>query len=372
MGTWNIMESSLNTVIVGGGPAGVATSYFLQHNQITHLILEKERAFSEWYKRWDSFHMNTANWMNSLPGSTHEFACGASRDRLGTKADALNYFESHLATINPPLHEFTEVTSIKQSRHGNWHMVTPDSTYVTENVVICTGTLREPKVPFVAAQLPRTISQLHSSEYRNPSQIRSEHVLVVGSGNSGIQICEDLASSGRFDKITLAVSGNQTIPLSIMGISIYTLLKWSHLLDLKHNSWLGNKLIQGNKSDPTTPPSPKQLADTYGVDLVGKVIGHEEAFVQCSDGRTVSTEELSIVWCTGFQARYDFIDVHQKDSVFDIAGNPVHERGIVIAAPGLYFVSLRFQYSISSQSIYGMVKDAQYVAQHIATNRSRM
>ena len=187
-----MMDLSLNTVVVGGGPAGIAVSYFLQQNQITHILLEKDRAFSEWYKRWDSFHMNTANWMNSLPGAEIEFAPGASRDALGTKLEALGYFESYLTTVNLPLQEFTEVTSIKQSRDGSWIVASSDSTYTTRNVVVCTGTLRRPKIPSIATELPKTVPQLHSSEYRNPEQIKSKHVLVVGSGNSGIQICEDL------------------------------------------------------------------------------------------------------------------------------------------------------------------------------------
>ena len=362
------MDLSLNTVVVGGGPAGVATSYFLHQNQITHILLEKDRAFSEWYKRWDSFHMNTANWMNSLPGAEIEFASGASRDGLGTKLDALGYFESYLTAVNLPLQEFTEVTSIKQSGDGNWSVASSDSTYTTRNVVVCTGTLRRPKIPSVATELVKTVPQLHSSEYRNPEQIKSENVLVVGSGNSGIQICEDLAKSRKFSNITLAESGNSTIPLEVLGISIYSLLKWFRLLDLKCDSWLGRKLIQENKGDPTTPPSPKQLADKYGVNIVGKVTSIEPGGVRCSDEIIVPLEDLSVIWCTGFKTGYDFIEPLHKNRVFDRDGHPIHERGIVTNAPGLYFLSLRFQYSMASQSIYGMVKDAQYVAQHIAAN----
>lgn len=363
------MEESVSAVIVGGGPAGVATSYFLQQSQIAHIVLERDRAFSEWYKRWDSFHMNTANWMNSLPGATEEFAAGASRDALGSKVDALYYFESTLAAVNPPISEFTEVTSVRQAQHDTWVVATTDSTYETANVVICTGILRNPKIPSVAVELPVSISQLHSSEYRNPKQINSGRVFVVGSGNSGVQICEDLARSGKFGELTLAVSGNWTIPLEILGIPIYTLMRWFHLMDLKPNSWLGRKFAPAGKGDPTIPPSPKQLVKKYGIELVGKVSGLGQAGIRCSNGRTVTLEDLSVVWCTGFQARYDFIEPLNRDGVFDTAGQPVHERGLVTAAPGLYFVGLRFQSTVTSQSIYGMVRDAQYVAQHVATNK---
>ena len=237
------MKESINTVIVGGGQAGIATSYFLQQNQIVHIVLEKNRAFSEWYKRWDSFHMNTANWMNSLPGATDEFAAVANRNGLGSKADALRYFESYLTVVNPPICEHTEATSVRQARNDTWHVYTSDSTYSATNVVICTNPLQNPKIPAAAAGLPSTIPQLHSSEYRNPEQIKAGHILIVGSGNSGVQICEELARSGKFEKLTFSVSGNLTFPLKIAGISIYTLIKWFRLIDLKPNSWLGRNLF---------------------------------------------------------------------------------------------------------------------------------
>lgn len=362
------MNESVNTVIVGGGPAGVATSYFLQQRQIAHVVLEKDRAFSEWYRRWDSFHMNTANWMNTLPGAKDEFAAGAKRDALGKKVDALRHFESYLSAVKPPIREYTKVISVKQTHQGTWRVVTPDSTYESANVVICTGTLRIPKIPLVATELPSTTFQIHSSEYRNPEQINGRYVLIVGSGNSGVQICEDLARAGRFDKITFAVSGNLTVPLKIMGIPTYTLIRWFRLMDLKPNSWLGRKYVQENRGDPTIPPSPRQLSETYGVDLVGKVSMLDQAGIHCSDGRVVPYEALSVVWCTGFQTKYDFIEPLDRDKVFNSVGQPVHERGVVVNTPGLYFIGLRFQSTVASQAIYGMRNDAQYVAQHIAAN----
>ncbi|MCJ7771697.1 MAG: NAD(P)/FAD-dependent oxidoreductase [Desulfobacterales bacterium] len=356
------MKEYVDTVIVGGGQAGVATSFFLQQNQIDHIILEKESAFSKWNKRWNSFHMNTANWMNSLPGETDNFAKEAPRNGLGSKADAIRYFESYLASVNPPIYENTEVTLIKQTQKSTWKVHTSDSTYEAKNVVICTNPLQNPKVPPVSTELPSLIPQIHSSEYRSPEQIEQGNVLIVGSGNSGVQICEDLAKSGRFNKLTFSVSGNLTFPLEILGISIYTFIRWFRIIDLKPNSWLGRKLFKSNKGDPTIPPSPKQLAEIYGIDLVGRVIGIDRTGIQCSDARTVPFEGLSIVWCTGFQSNYDFIEPLNRNKVFNTAGQPVHERGVIAASPNLYFVGLRFQYTVGSHSIYGVGKDAQYVA----------
>ena len=108
----------------------------------------------------------------------------------------------------------------------------------------------------------------------------------------------------------------------------------------------------------------------YGVNLVGRVIGIDRAGIRCSDARTIPLDALSIVWCTGYQANYDFIKPLNKDMVFDRAGQPVHKRGVIAASPNLYFVGLRFQYTVGSHSIYGVGKDAQYVAQCIAERKS--
>ena len=357
--------NSFDTVIVGAGPAGIATSFFLQRRQISHLVLEKDRAFSQWYKRWDSFHMNTANWMNELPGAAVEFAPKADRGALGTRADAIRYFETYLSAVDPPIREGVNVKALKQDIAQNWLVIADDTILLTNNVVICTGEFQQPRIPSLSSHLPGTLPQLHSRHYQNPEQFSTAQVLVVGSGNSGIQICEDLARSERFDMITLAVSDNITVPLEIMGVSVFRIAKWLGALDASPNSWLGRRVVSKERGDPVIPPSPKQLADIYDVKLVGKVTGFDGSKLQCSDGRTVSLKNLSIVWCTGFQQRYDLIDVLDTKRVFDGSGRPIHHRGVASGAPGLYFVGLRFQSTISSHALYGISHDAKYVAQHI-------
>jgi len=361
--------SSFDAVIIGAGQAGISTSFLLQQRQISHIVLEKDRAFSEWYGRWDSFHMNTANFMNALPGEAVEFAPGASRNAQGTKADAIRYFEAYLSAVDPHLQEGLEVASISQESDNFWRVIAGESTYEAQNVVICTGALRHPKIPPIAAQLPETVPQMHSREYRNPEQIDTAHVLIVGSGSSGVQICEELARSERFDTVTFAVSGVQILPLEIMGIPILPLVKRLGFLDLRAKSWFGKSLAKADRGYPTFPPSPDQLAGRYGVELVGKVSGVDGDRLQCSDGRLVPLESLSVVWCTGFREKHDFIELANRDRAFDESGRPIHDRGAVSAAPGLYFVGLVYQHTLFSQDIYGVGRDAEHVAQHIATRQ---
>ncbi|MCZ6529734.1 MAG: NAD(P)/FAD-dependent oxidoreductase [Chloroflexi bacterium] len=362
--------NSFDAVIIGAGQAGIATSFLLQQRQISHVVVEKNRAFSEWYGRWDSFHMNTANFMNALPGASVEFAPGASRNAQGTKADAIRYFEAYLSAVDPLLREGVEVVSVRQGSDNTWRVVTEESIYEAQNVVIATGALRHPKIPPIAHQLPEAVPQMHSREYRNPEQIKSAHVLVVGSGSSGVQICAELARSERFDRVTFAVSGVLISPLEIMGIPILPLMKRLGILDLRAKSWLGKRLGKADRGYPTFPPSPKQLANMYGVELVGKVTGIDGSELQCSDGRTVPLESLCVVWCTGFREKHDFIELANRVRAFDASGRPIHDRGVVSAAPGLYFVGLVFQYTLFSQDIYGVGRDAEHVAQHIATRHT--
>ncbi len=362
--------NSFDAVIIGAGQAGIATSFLLQQRQISHVVLEKDRAFSEWYGRWDSFHMNTVNWMNALPGAAVEFAPGASRDARGTKDDALRYFEAYLSVVDPLMREGMEVTSVRQVSDNAWRVVTDESIYEAQNVVICTGALRHPKIPPIAAQLPETVPQMHSREYRNPEQIETAHVLVVGSGSSGVQICEELARSERFHSVTLAVSGVRILPLEILGIPMLPLVKRLGILDLRAKSWLGKRLGKTDRGYPTIPPSPNQVADMYGVELVGKVTSIGGSGLQCSDGRIMPLDSLCVVWCTGFRERHDFIELANRDKAFDASGRPIHDRGVVFAAPGLYFVGLVFQHTLFSQDIYGVGRDAEHVAQHIATRHN--
>ena len=311
--------------------------------------------------------MNTPNFMNALPGAEGEFAPGANRNAQGTKADAIRYFETYLSAVDPQLREGIEVTSVTQELDHRWRIATEDSTYEAQNVVICTGALRHPKIPAIADRLPESVPQMHSKEYRNPEQIDTAHVLVVGSGSSGVQISEELARSERYDRVTLAVSGVKVLPMEIIGIPIISLAKRLGILDLRANSLLGKNFAKADRGYPAFPPSPRILAARYDVELVGKVTGIDGSGLQCSDGHIVPLESLCVVWCTGFKENHDFIELANRDRAFDESGRPIHDRGVVSAAPGLYFVGLVFQHTLFSQDIYGVGRDAEHVAQHIAT-----
>jgi putative flavoprotein involved in K+ transport len=356
-----------SAIIIGAGQAGVALSHCLQQRGVTHLVLEKDRPFAEWYdRRWDSFAMNTPNWMNVLPGEQQPFAPQAGRKDFGTLKDAQEYFEAYLRVARPPL-RIEEVKSVGVNRDVSWQVTTNRGIYNTDNIAICTGHARHKKIPPMADDVPGHVPQLHSSEYRNPMQIETAHVLVVGSGSSGVQICHELAACDRFDTVYLAGSGNFTLPWSILGISTYSLMRALGVFKITRDSWLGRMMFPRllKKGDPATPPSPRRLDKNYGVRRFGRVSAANCTEIHCSDGQVIPTQDLSVVWCTGFRASYDFLDVYVRDGVLDKDGVPIHQRGVVAKAPGLYFVGLRFQHTFVSQDICGVGQDAQYVAEQI-------
>ena len=355
-------------VIIGGGQAGVATSYCLTQRGVEHLVLEGDRPFSDWHnRRWDSFGMNTPNGMNNLPGASQPFAPNAPRDAYGTLADALEYFDAYVQAVNPPI-RIDEVVGVGVNRDGSWEVTTTGGTLSAHNVVICTGHASRTQTPPLADFLPASVPQLHSSQYKRPDQIDTGRVLVVGSGSSGVQICCELAASGRFAEVLLSESGNFTLPWSVLGVSTYSLMRSLGVFRITRESWLGRimfpRLLQ--KGDAATPPSPRRLARTYGVRRVGRVASVDRSQIRCTDKQEVSLSDLTIVWCTGFRACYDFLDVYVRNGVLDESGRPRHCRGVVATAPGLYFVGLRFQHTFLSQDLSGVGQDAEYVAAHIA------
>ncbi len=364
----------VDVAVVGGGQAGISLSYYLQQRQISHVVLERDRAFSSWRNRWDGFRTNTPNWMNTLPVIDEQIFPANEPYGFATREELVDYLEQCLAAVNPPIKTGVEVYEITQLDDGRWEVCTQDVAYTAQNVAVCIGAMSTPRVPEVAADIPSSVPQLHSSEYHNPEQITTQSVLLVGSGSSGVQICSILGQSGRFDQLHLAVSNVMVLPDRVLGIQTHRLLHFFGLFDIRNNSLLGKVMYSGleTQGDPIMRPTPRDFARLYGVQLYGKFTGAEGSVLHFSDGKTLDTEDLTIIWCTGFRGDYSFIQTQNREATFDASGYPKHDRGVIDAAPGLYFVGLRYQHTVASHDLYGVGKDAKYVAEHIYRSRSAL
>src|SRR5215467_13866561 len=205
----------IDTVIIGGGQAGLAVSYYLTQQDRPHVVLEQAaQAGNAWRNhRWDSFTLNTPNWQSSLPGA--EIA-SANPDGFRSRDEVVKYFEEYIERFHLPVHYGVRVHRVTRSETSHRYVVeTSGGTFEAQNVVIATGSYQKPKLPAFSADFSAQIRQIHSDEYRNPQSVPAGAVLVVGSAQSGPQIAEELYQSGR--KVYLAVSRAGRVPRRYRG-----------------------------------------------------------------------------------------------------------------------------------------------------------
>jgi putative flavoprotein involved in K+ transport len=359
--------SRSDVIIIGGGQAGVSLAYYLSQCNLSHVVLERDRPFASWRGRWDGFRANTPNWMNTLPMLDQRRMPRAEADEFASRDELVRYLDECLRVVDPPLVLGADVTSVREVE-GGWEVRAADRSYRADNVAVCTGAMNTPRVPAAARQLPTHIRTLHSSEYVSPEQITTANVLVVGSASSGMQILRLLAETGRFGGgLHLATSRVLVLPKHVAGVPIHRVVNAFGLFDVRTRSPLGKMMYSGleTRGDPIMPPTPKQLARQYGVQLYGKLTGFDASGLRFADGQTLAPDDLTVIWCTGFRSDYAYIEPLDRSAAFDADGLPLHVRGVVEGAPGLYFVGLRYQHTSASHDIYGVGQDARYVAEHI-------
>ena len=348
------------TVIIGGGQAGLATGYHLARRDRPFVILDaNQRVGDAWRNRWDSLHLFTPARYNGLPGWRFP---RSARGNPG-KDEVADYLQAYAARFALPVRLGLTVDRLS-TRDGRYVVTAGAHSVEADHVVVASGPYRSPRVPAFAAELDPGIVRLHSSEYRNPSQLPKGGVLVVGAGNSGAEIAYEVRREHR-----TWLSGPDTghVPIRT-GSRLDRLLTppfWfvaTHLLTVR--TPIGRKarprVVAG--AAPLERVRPKELA-AAGVERVARTVGVRDGLPVLEDGRVLDVS--TVIWCTGFRPGLGWIDL----PVLDEDGRPRHERGVVGAAPGLYFVGLPFQYGFTSSLLGGVGRDAEYVAEHLAARR---
>jgi putative flavoprotein involved in K+ transport len=347
-----------NTIVIGGGQAGLATGYFLKEQGQDFIILdENERPGDAWRKRWDSLRLFTPAWHNGLPGMPFP----APTHYYPTKDEMADYLEAYAAHFTLPLRTSVRVTRVSREDDG-FSVASDGQRFQADNVVVAMSNYQVPKTPAFADELDPSIFQLHSGNYNNPSQLSDGDVLVVGGGNSGAEIALDVADGRR-----VWLAGNHTghVPFRIessfgryFGVPL-VMFAFRNILTL--STPMGRKLRRKMRhhGGPLVRTKPGDLASA-GIERVPRVVGVRDGLPTLEDGRVLETS--TIIWCTGFGPDFSWIDtpVFQKD------GYPQEERGVVLAAPGLFFVGLAFQQAASSTLIGGVGRDAEYIANKVA------
>ena len=202
----------VDTVVIGGSQSGLAVSYYLTQSNHSHVVLERDRIGSSWItNRWDSFTLVTPNWMNRLPGFPYQ---GRNSNGLLTRDEIVQYLQAYAASFSAPVLQGVKATRLYKPDDG-FHVQTTAGDIHAHNVIVCIGSFHEPKLPACAGYIDNSITQVQSCQYRNPDQLPPGGVLVVGSGQSGAQIAEELHEAGR--RTVLAVSSAVREPRTYRG-----------------------------------------------------------------------------------------------------------------------------------------------------------
>ena len=402
--------------VVGGGQAGLSMSWYLRQRGVDHVVIERERVGHEWReRRWDSFCLVTPNWQCRLPGYAY---AGDDPDGFMPGPEVAGFLEKYAASFDPPLVEGVEVTRLRRTAGGVFELVTTAGLTTADQVVVATGPYHVPAVPRIAERLPTGLVQVHSSQYRNPAQLPEGPVLVVGTGQSGCQIAEDLHLVGR--RVHLAVGsapraarryrGRDTLAwLDEMGHYDRGIDEFADAdaVRLRANHYMTGRdggrdidlrafAVQGMRLhgrlrgvDGATVRFDGDLAanldgadavadgikdaiDRY-IDQAGIVAPaearYEPVWVPETTGGVLDLAAAGIsavVWATGFHRDHRWIEV----PVFDGRGYPTHERGVT-GCPGLYFLGLPWQWTWGSGRFAGVARDAAYLSERIAVARRK-
>lgn len=354
------MSEHIETLIIGGGQAGLAVGYHLRRNGRPLLILEaNERVGDSWRKRWDTLRVFTPAKYDGLPGMRFP----APPLSFPTK-DAVGDFQAAYAErFQLPIRTSTSVDGL--SRDGDRYVVTAgQSSYVADNVVIATGACQIPKVPAFASELKAAIQQIHSSSYRSPRQLRDGGVLIVGTGNSGAEIGLELS---RGHRVLMAGSNPREIPFrhGAFGAAFaLPLVRFLGTYVLTVDTPMGKKVQPQflRHGAPLIRVKVKDLA-AAGVERVPRVVGVRDCLPLLADDRVLDV--ANVIWCTGFRTNFDWVRL----PAFDDDGRPIQYRGVSRSVPGLYFVGLEFLYAATSGVLPGIVRDASYVSQHILARK---
>jgi putative flavoprotein involved in K+ transport len=346
------------TVVVGGGQAGLAVGYHLARRGLPFVILDaSERIGDAWRKRWDTLRLFTPARYDGLPGMPFP----APPRSFPTKDELADYLEAYAERFELPVRTGVRVDGLSRNE-DRFVLTAGEQRFEAENVVVAMSTHQIPWVPPFASELDPGIVQLHAGEYRNPSQLQEGGVLVVGTGNSGAEIALDVASRRP---TWLSGRAPHAVPFRIESAAGRYLFQplvrfmFVHVLTIK--TPIGRKVrpkILAHGA-PLVRVKPKDIA-AAGIERVPKTVGVQNGLPLLEDQRTIQV--ANVIWCTGFRPNFSWIDL----PVFADEREPMHERGVVSQEPGLYFVGLLFLYAMSSATLIGVGRDADHVVEAIA------
>ena len=355
--------NSTNTIVIGGGQAGLSVGYYLAKRGIPFQILDANpRIGDAWRNRWDSLRLFSPARYGGLPGLRFP----TRGESFATKDQMADYLVEYAQRFQLPVRNGVKVERLWKEG-DRFFLAAGDEVLTAGNVVVAMSNYQRPRIPAFAVDLDARIVQLHAHAYRNPSQLQEGSVLVVGVGNSGAEIALEVS---RSHPTWLSGKESGHIPWRIdTFVARHFLVRLvrffgHHMLTVR--TPLGRKLRPKmlRTATPLVRVKPKTLVDA-GITRVPRVVGVSEGKPLLEDGRALDVK--NVIWCTGYQHGFPWIDL----PIVGENGDPDHEDGIVKSVPGLYFVGLHFLHAMTSATLIGVGRDAERVSKALAS-RARL
>jgi putative flavoprotein involved in K+ transport len=403
-----------SAIVVGGGQAGLSASYYLKQAGIDHLVLEKNTVTHAWRsQRWDAFCLVTPNWQCALPGYPYT---GDDPHGFMVKDQIIAYLDGFIKAVDAPVIEHAEVQRVARNGEGGFSVSTSQGAFTADQIVIASGGYHTPIVPRMAERLPRSIMQIQSSEYRNPQALPEGAVLVVGSGQSGAQIAEDLHLAGR--KVILAVGEAPRCARFYRGRDVVDWLADMKYYDMPVEQHPLREGVRDNTNHYVTGRDGGRDIDlrkfaAEGMELYGRLQDLQDGVLHFAPNLTDNLDSAdktfnginagidafierngvqappgsryeavwspaeertaldlgtsgigSIVWCIGFTPDFSWLDA----PVFNGRGYPAHTRGVA-PTDGIYFVGLPWLHTWGSGRFSGVARDAEYIVNKVSAYR---
>ncbi len=396
-----------DTVIIGGGQAGLAMSYCLKERAREHVILERARVAERWRsERWASLYFQFPNWSLRLPGFSYS---GDDSEGFSHQTDIIRFIDAYATFVGAPVRSGMNVSAVIVLDDGSFHITTDNSQITASRIVVATGPYQRPAIPAFASALPASVLQLHASKYHTPDQLPPGAVLIVGSGSSGAQIAEELCHLGR--KVYLCLGRHRRAPRRYLDRDVLWWALEMGMMDTPIDSFPDRRhppplLVTGVEGGHDLDV--RQLGRD-GVVLLGKLVNASDGRLRLSDDRhlviaeaekgyvtfmrgaavhaarlgldgrweetgntstelppmesTLDVERAnirSVIWSTGYSLEFDWLQV----PVFDERGRPIQQRGVSSCA-GLYFLGLHWMHTLKSSTLFGVGEDAAFIANHM-------
>lgn len=413
----NRNATHIPVIIVGGGQAGLSVSHYLQAMDIDHRVFEQRTQLHNWQtQRWDSFTLVTPNWQCQLPGHPYD---GDEPYGFMNREQINDYLQRFIDKVKAPVHEGVNVQRVAINPNGGYDVDTSNGKWHCDQLVVATGGYLEPIIPRMSEKLPANIQQVQTADYKNPQQLREGSVLVVGSGQSGAQIAEDLHLAGR--QVVLATGNAPRCAREYRGKDV---VEWLHEMKYYDISVTEHPLREGVRDNTNHYVTGRDggheidlrefalqgmelygsLTDFDGTDLIFEpnlaehldsadevyrsINTRIDAYIekqgidappeapyqpvwQPTAERTRLNLEAagisSVVWCIGFRPDFSWLDI----PVFNGRGQPIHQRGVTRQA-GIYFIGLPWLHTWGSGRFSGVSRDAEYVASYIQDTQRRL